>query len=153
MNVALEIPRWVEPWYDSPKLALPALAQIKLRDPVAAVKSWSFASPVTNALVATIVRTPEATTSLTIVQFCCGSVEGAEYPPILASNELSVPAVCAITTSFPEPILVASKPRANQRVAGPVRVKVTCVPTSILAVIPNPAVELKLTTPVLYVCA
>ena len=43
---------------------------------------------------------------------------------------------------------LALNPNANQRPAGPVRVSVTWVVTSIFAVMARPAVELKLTTPV-----
>jgi hypothetical protein len=42
----------------------------------------------------------------------------------------------------------ALKPKANQRVDGPVKVSVTLGPMSNLAVMANPAVDDKFTTPV-----
>ena len=112
-----------------------------------------MASPVFNALDAIMVRVPAFTTSEVMVQFCCGSVTGAANPVSLQSKALRVVALCTPTTSVPFVMELALKPNANHRPAGPVRVSVTCVPTSILAVIASPAVALKLTIPVVYVCA
>ena len=89
------------------------------------LKVKSLASFVLSALVAIIVRVVPTTTSELMVQSCCGSVVGAEKPVSLASKELSVPALCAATTSVPLVMLPALKPKANQRPEGPVSVKVT----------------------------
>ena len=95
-----------------------------------------------------MVRVPAETTSEVMVQFCWASVTGAAKPVSLQSKALRVVALWTPTTSVPFVMELALKPSANQRPAGPVSVKVTWVVMSILAVMARPAVELKLTTPV-----